>query len=136
MPAPLIICESRSLAGVLRATAELYACHIASTNGQTKGFLITDVVPMMEVGQRILYFGNLDLSGGHIEMHSRSVLIEYGGEAGEVLGRAASPSPKPSRRCGIPTGCGSGCRSPEAGRSHRARTRSGRACRPRRSQAG
>ena len=85
-PAPLIICESRSLAGVLRATAELYACHITSTNGQTKGFLITDVVPMMEVGQRILYFGDLDLSGGHIEEHARSVLIEYGGEAGELLG--------------------------------------------------
>lgn len=100
MPAPLIICESRSLAGVLRATAELYACHITSTNGQTKGFLITDVVPMMEVGQRILYFGDLDLSGGHIEMHTRSVLIEYGGEAGQVLGESGiyDPDAKPSLR--------------------------------------
>src|SRR5262245_21692474 len=29
-PAPMILCESRSLAGVLRATADLHACHITS----------------------------------------------------------------------------------------------------------
>jgi hypothetical protein len=84
-PAPLIICESRSLAGVLRATSDDYCCHITSTNGQTRGSLITQVVPMMEVGQRILYFGDKDLSAGHIEENTRSVLIEFGGEAGAML---------------------------------------------------
>ena len=76
-PAPLIICESRSLAGALRATADDYACPITSTNGQSKGFLVTDVVPWMEIGRRPLYFGDLDLSAGHIEDHTRGVLIEY-----------------------------------------------------------
>jgi len=36
-PAPLILCESRSLTGVLRGLAALYACPLASTNGQTRG---------------------------------------------------------------------------------------------------
>jgi hypothetical protein len=84
-PAPLIICESRSLAGVLRATADDYACHITSTNGQTKGFLVTDVVPWMETGQQVLYFGDLDLSGGHIEDKTRSILSEHSGAAGDLL---------------------------------------------------
>ena len=44
-PAPLILCESRSLAGTLRDLAARYACPIASTNGQARGFLITEVAP-------------------------------------------------------------------------------------------
>ena len=46
-PAPLILCESRSLAGVLHNLAATYACPIASTNGQTRGFLINEVAPSL-----------------------------------------------------------------------------------------
>ena len=38
-PPPLILCESRSLAGVLRDIAGTYLCPIAATNGQAGGFL-------------------------------------------------------------------------------------------------
>ena len=47
-PAPLILCESRSLAGVLRGLAGLDACPLASTNGQTRGFLVSKVAPTLE----------------------------------------------------------------------------------------
>jgi len=78
---PLIICESRSLAGVLRRIARDYLCPIAATNGQVGGFLHTTVGPLVEEGggtRRVLYFGDLDLSGGHIEENTRNELSEYG----------------------------------------------------------
>jgi hypothetical protein len=80
-PPPLIICESRSLAGVLRRIARDYLCPIAATNGQVGGFLHTTVGPLVEEGggtRRVLYFGDLDLSGGHIEENTRNELSEYG----------------------------------------------------------
>jgi hypothetical protein len=81
-PPPLILCESRSLAGVIRNIAGRYLCPIAATNGQTGGFLRTAVGPLIERGfaftRPVLYFGDLDLSGGHIEDNTRKVLEEYG----------------------------------------------------------
>jgi hypothetical protein len=80
-PPPLIICESRSLAGVLRRIARDYLCPIAATNGQVGGFLHTTVGPLIEEGgrtRRVLYFGDLDLSGGHIEENTRNELSGYG----------------------------------------------------------
>jgi hypothetical protein len=79
---PLILCESRSLAGVLRNIAGTYICPIAATNGQTGGFLRTTVGPLIQETRwsprPVLYFGDLDLSGGHIEENTREVLEEYG----------------------------------------------------------
>jgi hypothetical protein len=80
---PLILCESRSLAGVLRDIAGRYLCPIAATNGQAGGFLRTEVAPLVEdhgedAPRRVLYLGDLDLSGGHIEENTRRVLSEYG----------------------------------------------------------
>lgn len=80
-PPPLIICESRSLAGVLRRIARKYLCPIAATNGQVGGFLHTSLGPLIEDDggrRRVLYFGDLDLSGGHIEDNTRKELAEYG----------------------------------------------------------
>ena len=81
-PPPLILCESRSLAGVLQDIASTYLCPIAATNGQVGGFLHTDVGPLIREGgvfatRRVLYFGALDLSGGHIEENTRGVLEAY-----------------------------------------------------------
>ena len=45
--APLILTESRSLAGALRNLAREYAVQIAATNGQVGGFLHTDVAPAL-----------------------------------------------------------------------------------------
>jgi hypothetical protein len=75
---PLIICESRSLAGVLRLIAQAYLCPIASTNGQTRGFLHRNVAPLVKGRRRVLYLGDYDLSGAHIEDNTRKVLSEYG----------------------------------------------------------
>jgi hypothetical protein len=70
--APLILCESRSLVGVLRPIVITYRALITSTNGQANGFLRTDVAPFAK--HKVGYFGDLDLSGGHIEQNTRKVL--------------------------------------------------------------
>ena len=79
--APLILTESRSLAGVLRALVRDYAVLIAATNGQVGGFLHTEIIPILRPGQRILYLGDLDLSGGQIEANTRRVLEQEVGRA-------------------------------------------------------
>jgi hypothetical protein len=71
---PLILTESRSLAGVLRGIAREYRVRIASTNGQVGGFLHTDIAPILRPGDVVGYLGDLDLSGGQIESNTRRVL--------------------------------------------------------------
>jgi hypothetical protein len=71
---PLVLTESRSLAGVLRSTAIHYAVRIASTNGQVGGFLHTDIIPRLNEGDRVLYLGDHDLAGNDIEANTRRVL--------------------------------------------------------------
>jgi hypothetical protein len=81
-PPPLILCESRSLAGVLRDITGTYLCPIAATNGQVGGFLHTDVGPLIasagDADQRVFYLGDLDFSGSQIEANTRKVLSAYG----------------------------------------------------------
>jgi hypothetical protein len=72
--APLILCESRSLAGGLRNLAREYRVFLAATNGQCGGFLHTDVAPALVPRQRVIYLGDLDLVGNDIEYNTRSVL--------------------------------------------------------------
>jgi hypothetical protein len=72
--APLVLTESRSLAGVLQDVASDYRIIIAATNGQCGGFLRTDIVPILRHKHRLLYLGDLDLSGGIIEANTRRVL--------------------------------------------------------------
>lgn len=76
---PMILTESRSLAGVLRRVAAEYLCPIAPTNGQVGGFLRTKIAPKLRPGQRVLYLGDLDLSGGQIEANTRRVLEQLVG---------------------------------------------------------
>ena len=71
---PLILTESRSLAGVLRAVASEYRVRIASTNGQVGGFLHTDVAPLLQAADTVGYLGDYDLAGGQIEANTRRVL--------------------------------------------------------------
>jgi hypothetical protein len=74
---PLILTESRSLAGVLRELLRDYAARIASTNGQVAGFLHRVVGPALEDGARVGYLGDYDLAGGDIEENTRRVLERY-----------------------------------------------------------
>jgi hypothetical protein len=76
--APLILCESRSLSGVLSGVASSYCVPLAATNGQTGGFLHTDIGPLVRDSViEVLYFGDLDFSGSHIEANTRRVLEFY-----------------------------------------------------------
>lgn len=78
---PLVLCESRSLSGVLRKLARDYAVKLAATNGQVGGFLHTDVAPRLEPGDRVLYIGDFDWQGHQIEANTQSVLERLiGGE--------------------------------------------------------
>lgn len=77
--APLILCESRSLAGVLRSVASEYACPIASTNGQSRGFLVSQVAPQLQPSQRVLYLGDFDHCGNQIEAATRRTLEQHSG---------------------------------------------------------
>jgi hypothetical protein len=86
--APLVLCESRSLSGVLSNIAQHYCVPLAATNGQTGGFLHTDVGPLARDSVvEVLYFGDLDFSGGHIEANTRRVLETY--EPGLIWNRLA-----------------------------------------------
>ena len=75
--APLILTESRSLAGVLRALVREYGARIAPTNGQAAGFLHNEVAPLLSSGTGVLYLGDYDLAGGDIEDNTRRVLERY-----------------------------------------------------------
>ena len=80
--APLILTESRSLAGVLRPIIIEHRNRIAPTNGQCGGFLRTDIAPLLQPGDEVGYLGDLDLAGGQIEANTRRVLEQ---EIGGVL---------------------------------------------------
>jgi hypothetical protein len=72
---PLMLVESRSLGGVLRAMTSEYLCSIAATNGQVGGFLHTEVAPILQRNDRVvLYLGDFDLQGHQIEANTRRVL--------------------------------------------------------------
>src|SRR4030095_10163574 len=75
----IILCESRSLRGVLGRLAKEYHAPIGSTNGQCNGHLRTEIGPTLSPGQIVLYLGDLDFSGGHIEANNRKVLEEVVG---------------------------------------------------------
>jgi hypothetical protein len=78
-PPPLILCESRSLAGVLRDVAATYLVGLAATSGQVGGFLHTDVAPILQDDRRVLYLGDLEpgAAGEQIETNTRRVLVQY-----------------------------------------------------------
>ena len=76
-PAPLVLCESRSLAVTLRNLAFTYGCPLASFNRQTRGFLITRVAPNVVAGKPVLYVGDKDYGGGQIEAANQRTLVEY-----------------------------------------------------------
>ena len=76
---PLVLTESRSVAGILRDTVRQYACQIAATNGQCGGFLRTGIAPRLRPADRVLYIGDYDLSGNQIEANTRRVLEQMVG---------------------------------------------------------
>jgi len=90
---PVIICESRSMGGILRdGVAGRYLVTVAPTSGQCGGFLVTDVAPhLRDDDTRVLYLGDFDLAGGQIEANTRDVLERHTGRTfdGETWERVA-----------------------------------------------
>jgi hypothetical protein len=78
---PLILTESRSLAGTLRPLSDEYRALLAATNGQCTGFFFTRVKPFLDRGviRSVLYLGDHDIAGGHIEAHSRNTMEKIAG---------------------------------------------------------
>jgi hypothetical protein len=74
-PPPLILCESRATAGVLRAVMSECACPIAGT-GRARGRVSAHRGRTAAHRERapVLYPGALDRSGGDIEINARRVL--------------------------------------------------------------
>lgn len=82
---PLILTESRSLAGVLRNAAGEYSVRIAPTNGQCAGFLHTDVGPGLRPHHRILYLGDFDLAANTRRVLEREVVTKWDWDGGDTL---------------------------------------------------
>ena len=78
---PLIICESRATMGVLRDLAYEYLVPITATNGQSGGFIVTDIVPLLEDDRRVLYIGDYEMRGpaDQIEANTRRYIEEHTG---------------------------------------------------------
>jgi len=79
-PPPLVICESRSLAGVLRSTVAEYLCPIVATAGQSSGSLLAvEVAPLLsfDLSRPVLYLGDYDPQGDDIEASTRKRLEEH-----------------------------------------------------------
>jgi hypothetical protein len=79
---PLIICESRATMGVLRSLTYEYLCPITATNGQSGGFIVTDIVPLLKGNKRkVLYVGDYELRGpaDQIEQNTKRYIEEHTG---------------------------------------------------------
>ena len=125
-PPPLILTESRSLAGVLRVQVEKYCAIITSTNGQSAGFLRTEIAPLLRDRQNVLYLGDLDKGGGDIEANTRRVLERERPDCTLLVGAAgadaeAGPSGIACRASSRPTGGSRRTRPPEPMRRGRPR---------------
>ena len=76
---PLIICESRATMGVLRDLAYEYLAPITATNGQSGGFTVTDIVPLLMRDRRVLYIGDYELRGpaDQIEQNTKRYIEKH-----------------------------------------------------------
>jgi hypothetical protein len=81
VPRPVIITESRTVGGVLaRGIAQRYLTPVAPTSGQTGGFLVTDLAPLLaDPTTRVQYLGDYDLAGNQIEANTKRVLERHTG---------------------------------------------------------
>jgi hypothetical protein len=104
---PMVITESRAVAGVLRATCERYAVRLAAVGGHCAGFLHNDIPPMLD--STVLYFGDHNIAGGSIEDNTRDVLEQSVGPLAwerlavtleQVRKYRLPPKPKDDKRFG------------------------------------
>ena len=85
---PVILTESKGMARALRRLAYDYVCPISGLKGQSGGFLMTEIAPILNGELRngrstssraVLFLGDYDRSGFDIENNARRVLEEAKG---------------------------------------------------------
>ena len=92
--APLILCEARATKGVVERITGDYLCPIAATGGQSGGFIVNEIVPLLAGNERmVLYIGDCEVDGpaDQIEAATRRRIEQHTGRtftAGLVAGRA------------------------------------------------
>lgn len=64
------------------------------------GFLHTDIIPALERGQRVIYFGDEDLAGHQIEQNTRRVIEN---EIGELAWERLALTPAQVQEFGLPS---------------------------------
>jgi hypothetical protein len=74
---PLLLCESRQTAAVLRPVVSEYRALISGLGGHVHGHLVVDVVPRLVDNMQILWLGDLDLSGNQIQASATRILAEH-----------------------------------------------------------
>jgi hypothetical protein len=74
--APMILTESRAVAGVLRKLMIEYAVKVAAVGGHCAGFLRNKIAPALNPGDTVLFVGDWDWQGAQIEANTRKVLEE------------------------------------------------------------
>jgi hypothetical protein len=78
---PLIICESRATAGVLRNLAYEYVVPITATGGQSGGHIVNSIVPLLHEQRPVLSIGDYELRGPaeQIEANTRRYIEKHTG---------------------------------------------------------
>jgi hypothetical protein len=76
---PLILCESRATAGVLENHAYEYLTPITATGGQSGGFIVNEIVPLLQDKRRVLYVGDHELRGPaeQIEQNTKRYIEQH-----------------------------------------------------------
>jgi hypothetical protein len=78
---PLIICESRAVKGVLEDLAYEYLTPLTATGGQSGGFIVNGIVPLLQDSRNVLYIGDYELRGPaeQIEANTRRYIENHAG---------------------------------------------------------
>jgi hypothetical protein len=77
---PLILCEARATAGVIRDDVAEYLTPVAATGGQCGGFLVNEVVPLLKDNTRpVRYVGDFERRGPaeQIEANTRRYIEKH-----------------------------------------------------------
>jgi hypothetical protein len=79
---PLTICEARATRGVLERITDECLCPITATGGQSGGFIVNEIVPLLgDNDRKVLYIGDCEVDGpgDQIEANTRRYIEEHAG---------------------------------------------------------
>jgi len=79
-PPPIVICESRATAGVLKRIAARYLAPITATRGQSAAHIVNEIVPLLQGNDgKVLYIGDHEERGPgeQIEANTRRYIEDH-----------------------------------------------------------